>query len=387
MSESVTFKPRMELVDALRGFALMGLFLVHSVELFELYWGKNQPDALTEHVFFAFMAKSFSMLALCFGFSFFVIMDRAKARNQAFEGRFAWRMIILMIFGAIHSLLYRGDILVVMGLAGLAMLVIDRIKSIKILWLLAIVLLLQPFILFQISQAAQGAAWANANPLYFNDPAMAVYMNGTFPEVIKANLVDGQIAKWSFMLQSGRFVQLIALFTIGLILGRIGFFERPQDFKVARYVGLVVLVGLYATIHFARPVLLAGLPSDGRAGAMMGDLLNGIRDLSHMGIYVLLFISLYLGVARPLLNTLAASGRMTLTLYLVQSIIFVPVFYGFGLRGFEVFQPWQSLLIGVSFCLFQIWFANQWFKGYYYGPMEWLWRALTLTTTKVPFKR
>ncbi len=86
---------RLELVDSLRGFALMGLFLVHCVEMYELYWAKNMHDPLTEAVFGVFMGKSFSLLAICFGFSFFIIMDRAKARGVDFRGRFVWRLALI----------------------------------------------------------------------------------------------------------------------------------------------------------------------------------------------------------------------------------------------------------------------------------------------------
>jgi uncharacterized protein len=78
------YVPRMEGLDALRGFALMGLFLVHMPEQYELYWAHpatTQPDlGIHDWVFGLFAGKSFSMLALCFGVSFFIIMDRAARR-------------------------------------------------------------------------------------------------------------------------------------------------------------------------------------------------------------------------------------------------------------------------------------------------------------------
>ena len=86
---------RLDLVDALRGYALMGLFLVHMEEYFELYWSNPQPAFTTGLVFGLFMGKTFSLLALCFGFSFFVMMDSGRRRGQPFAGRFAWRLILL----------------------------------------------------------------------------------------------------------------------------------------------------------------------------------------------------------------------------------------------------------------------------------------------------
>ncbi len=96
-SPKIDYVPRMEGLDALRGFALMGLFLVHMPELYELYWAHpvTDPTQLMWHdvIFTVFAGKSFALLALCFGVSFFIIMDRAAKRGVDFTGVScgAWR--------------------------------------------------------------------------------------------------------------------------------------------------------------------------------------------------------------------------------------------------------------------------------------------------------
>ena len=73
---------RLELVDGLRGFALMGLFLVHAVELFELYWVHPVPDPWFDATMAVFAGKAFSLFALCFGLSFSIIMDRTRRTRR-----------------------------------------------------------------------------------------------------------------------------------------------------------------------------------------------------------------------------------------------------------------------------------------------------------------
>ena len=73
---------RIELVDAIRGFALMGICLVHFMEYFELYWINQDPTTLHNIVFFLFAGKAYAIFALMFGLSFFIIMD-----NQAQKAR------------------------------------------------------------------------------------------------------------------------------------------------------------------------------------------------------------------------------------------------------------------------------------------------------------
>ena len=93
------FFERMDLVDALRGFALMGLFILHSTEFFELYWAHPDPGWVHTWVFGLFGGKAFALFALCFGLSFYIIMDRSARRGVDFTARFAWRLIILIGFG------------------------------------------------------------------------------------------------------------------------------------------------------------------------------------------------------------------------------------------------------------------------------------------------
>src|SRR4051812_21627896 len=99
---------RLEVVDVLRGFALAGLFLVHMIESYELYWNKPDHGPIGDTVYLLFMGKSFSLLALCFGFSFYILMERAARRGVDFTARFAWRLAVLFAIGFLHALIYRG---------------------------------------------------------------------------------------------------------------------------------------------------------------------------------------------------------------------------------------------------------------------------------------
>ena len=81
----------------------------------------------------------------------------------------------------------------------------------------------------------------------------------------------------------------------------------------------------------------------------------------------------------------ATPGRMTLTLYVGQSLVFCPIYYGYGLGLNAVLTPGQSLAIGAAAVIVQGILAHLWFRRFYYGPLEWLWRAATRTSFDVPF--
>ena len=155
---------RLTMVDGLRGYALMGLFLVHMTGYFELYNARPVPSWVQETTRFLFQGKSFSLMALCFGFSFFMIMDGAKRRGQPFALRFVWRMIVLLGIGWLHALVYRGEIIVVLAVTGLLLIPFDRIRSTKALAAVAVFLLLQPLLLIRILAGWAGHDWAWAPP-------------------------------------------------------------------------------------------------------------------------------------------------------------------------------------------------------------------------------
>ena len=111
-------RPRIMLADSLRGFALMGLYIVHMVEYFELYWYKPEPGWVHNLIFFLFGGKAYGLFALLFGLSFFIILDNYQRRGQDFRLRFCWRLTLLLVFGYLHSLLYAGDILQLLALCG-----------------------------------------------------------------------------------------------------------------------------------------------------------------------------------------------------------------------------------------------------------------------------
>ncbi|MCI4645597.1 MAG: DUF418 domain-containing protein [Hyphomonadaceae bacterium] len=380
---------RMDMVDALRGFALMGLFLIHAIEFFELYWANPVGGPVHEVVFGLFAGKSYALFALCFGLSFHIIMDRAAARGVDFSGRFAWRLIILFGFGYLHGLIYRGDILTILALFGLTLIVFNRIRNNWVLIAIAAVCFLQPQHFFLTASAIEGAGWANQPPAYWSDPTIQTFVSGSFADVLAVNLVDGNLQKVGFYWATGRMEQIIGLFLVGLVLGRIEFFRRPETFLVARRVALGGLIALAVSLDSLLPWLMSMVPETHgpMARAWFNMAVTNIVDNAFMFIQVLVFVELWRGVGKSVLGVLAPAGRMTLTLYVGQSLVFVPIFYGYGLGLHDDLSQMQALMLGILAFALQLIGAKVWYRYFRYGPLEWLWRALTYTTWSVPFAK
>lgn len=389
MNVQGTGSARLEAVDVVRGFALMALFLVHMVESYELYWADPRPGVVVNTVYLLFMGKSFSLLALCFGFSFFILMDRAAKRGTDFSARFAWRLLVLEAIGFLHALIYRGDIIQLLAGLGFLLLVAHRVRSNRVLLATAFLCFVGPTIIVQMIAADWGAAWANQPSRSSIDPAMEAYLHGSFGEYLKMNLWTGQVPKWWFMLESGRMVQILGLYLVGMVLGRIGFFARLDAFARARWIALGVAVAAAVAFHFGRAPVFAWFAAQGHpddVNRLFDMMLASWFELAGTFIWFLLVLALYQGPGRRLIAPLAATGRATLTLYILQSLIFVPVFYGFGLSLYDDWDATTRLLVGLAAIGGQIALAHWWFRHFQYGPIEWVWRALTYWRRDVPFR-
>jgi uncharacterized protein len=376
---------RLTMVDGLRGYALMGLFLVHMTGYFELYNARPDPSWVQETTRILFQGKSFSLMALCFGFSFFIMMDSARRRGESFALRFAWRLTVLLAIGWLHALVYRGEIIVVLAVAGLFLIPFDYIRSSKVLAAIAIFLLLQPFLIVRIIAGFDGEDWAWRTPLFYRDGgAMRPSLWGSFPQLVHANIVAGKIPKWSYFIETGRILQVFGLFLTGLVLGRSGFFRNPERFARLRLWGFVfALLAILPLVH------LRDMACCHRVGPFYFTyvLLAGWVDLAGTAVCFFAFVQLWLWGSGRVLERLVPCGRMTLTLYVGQSLVFVPVFYGFGLHLWDRITQEQSLALGIFAFLVQLAFATIWFRYFSYGPLEWIWRAGTKLSLNVPFRR
>lgn len=363
----------------------MGLFLVHSVEQYETFWAHPDFGTVFQWDFGLFSGKAYALMALCFGVSFYLIMEGAARRGQDFRWRFAWRLTLLAGIGLVHTIFYRGDILQIIAVLGFAMLPLDRIKSNKLLLILAGLCFLELPLLLRAWLAARGVAWAAAPPLYYNDPGMTALLHGTFPEVMRANLTAGLVINWSYSIESGRVAQMLGLFMVGLVLGRVGFFTDPDRFKLQRRALLALAVVVALPLHFYGSDTLNSIMPDGPVRQNLGSALEKWTGLAVATAELLLFIELFQSAARPFARLFAAPGRMTLTLYVGQSVVFCPVFYGYGLGLNGVLTPGPSLAIGIIAVVAQGILAHFWMRRFHYGPLEWLWRAATRTSLDVPF--
>ena len=109
-----------------------------------------------------------------------------------------------------------------------------------------------------------------------------------------------------------------------------------------------------------------------------GSLFNYLGSIglaiAYLGLVMLLFQrKAWLGLQRRLM----AAGRMAFSNYIAQSLICISLFYGFGLGLFGQVERWQQLLVVFAVWIPQLIWSPIWLRHYRFGPLEWLWRALS----------
>ena len=197
--------PRVDVADVLRGIAVMGIILLHSIEHFNFYsfpdtagqseWLNFSDKAIWDGMFFLFGGKAYAVFALLFGFSFFIQYDNQRLRGKDFRGRFCWRLALLFLFGNLNASFFTAEVLVLYSLVGFILPLTCRLKD-KWLLILACVLLIQPLPLYYAIRAACDPAFVTpAVPTgHLWAQTFAVQQGGTFWETVRVNLWEGQLA-------------------------------------------------------------------------------------------------------------------------------------------------------------------------------------------------
>ena len=144
---------RIDVADALRGIAVAGIILYHSVEHFDIFTQDPIVHTLAcdqtvgDVLAWLLSGKMYGIFAMLFGLSFFIMNDNQQQKGRSFSGRFAWRMCLLFVFGIINVAFYDGDILMLYACYGLLLIPISYLSS-KWVWCIIALLAIQPVELF-----------------------------------------------------------------------------------------------------------------------------------------------------------------------------------------------------------------------------------------------
>lgn len=363
---------RIDVADALRGLAVAGIILIHATEQFNMYSPSYGNPALlacdskvSEIMFWLFSGKMYGIFAMLFGLSFFIQNDNQQQKGKDFSLRFLWRMVLLFILGIINTAFYDGDILMSYAVYALILIPLSYLPSVWS-WIVFGILIVQPVEIYSLLSgwrpdlSGMGEAYGAMGKAHHY---------GSLLDNMAANLQYGQKATALWILAKGRHTQTVALFILGMLLGRYRMFYNEG--KNLRIWGWTFVVSLIVSIAYN----VSGLETVRSISNLVSPIASFFLLLAIVSGFVNLWYRLP-GFCKAV-SSLQTFGKMSLTNYFLQSIIGTTLFCAYGFDLCAKLGITYSVLVGVAILIAQYTFCVLWFKKHDHGPMEMLWKKLT----------
>jgi uncharacterized protein len=372
--------------DVLRGFALFGILVVNiqfmgldSVEGARGDWVSGFANGSATFIIASIFAGKFYLIfSFLFGYSSnYIIRD-----DRSNRGRWVKRCFLLVAIGILHfTFLWHGDILFIYGLFGLLLIpfFFRRERTLKI-WTRIVFIGTSTLILIVAALVLVAERYfpeEGAQPTIASE-LDSILLSGTFLEAIPARL-----EVWVFGVLTGIFLQgglAFSAFLLGLRLAQTNYLSSPIDLK--------------KNSQLIRRGLLFGAPIQIVAAVIL--VRNEQSATPSEGIYLLsLFVSflaaplmsvVYIGILRKLVEDkpqlvswMIPAGKMSLTVYISQSVLTSMIFGPWGLGLFQELSTWQVLLLALLIWLFLVYLSSMWLKRFKQGPLE---RAVNVLTRR-----
>ncbi len=383
---SEKFKTRIDLLDIIRGFAIVSIMLLHNIEHFDVYFFpedlpsliKSLDKVIWDSMFFMFGGKSYAIFALIFGVTFAIQLTNQENKGKSFRGRFAWRMFLLLGFGILNSAFFQGDILAIYAVVGLLLIPLSKMNE-KAILITASFLMLLPFEWWNLFYAIQNASEQ------INDPTSWTYFakmmeyipEKSFVNTAWGNLTNGKIAVLMWNWENGRFFTILALFLFGYVLGKRNLFQWTDVSK--RFWRKTLLIALSASV----PLLLIqhNLNTLIESDIIRRSVTTIETAWTNFALMVIIVSSLTLlfqikNVGKKLMY-FSAFGKMSLSNYILQSMIGSAIYYGWGLAMYQYTGATYGIFIGLVSVLIIGKLCVLWSKNFKQGPFETLWHKAT----------
>ncbi len=341
MGNNITNK-RIDELDYIRGFALLGIILVNILALLNIKIpDPNTVDASYQRFLYLFVeGRFFSIFSFLFGVGFYIFISRAIANGKNGYVLFFRRLVALFIFGLIHQMFQPGEALALYAICGLIVLPFYKAKK-------------------------------------------------------EVNLVLGLILTITFSVMGAKELLPLGLILLGLAAGQYRVFENlTQNIKESRYFYRYYVCfkrnscyGINMGTFLLQPFINGIMETeDGTMDAAsqflkIGITVGPIISAFNVGALILL---LQLKPVQTLLAPLKYYGRMALTNYIGQTAMILIAGSVCNFAGNLTYV--QTLYVCIAIYAIQIVFSVIWMKIFKMGPLEWIWRVITYWTV-TPLKK
>lgn len=378
---------RTRVVDALRGFSLLGIILANLlifqfgligkgyIEFFDL-------DALSLAVYYfikiCIEQSAMPIFTFLFGFSLIKLRDSLVRQGKKVKRSILRRAFLLMLFGILHGyFIWEGDILFFYGLASLSLVfLINRsrrflIRTFVVTTLVTLVLSFVP-LSDDTRDLLYGSDEITPDIEEYLIQAQSTNSSGTYDDIryFSANVVPSSLdfsGDLLFLIIILGQLIVLPMFVLGMLVAKSDVLNDTTSFT-KKYNKLVLLIPLGIVMkipyHITHHFMIDGLHS-------MGSLLLSIG-------YIVLFVVIYeKHSAQFLFKSFEAVGRISLSNYIFQSVIMTLLFYGYGLGLFGTSNLVLGVVLAISTFVIQVGLSHYYLKVFKQGPLEYLLRIGT----------
>ncbi len=373
--QPTTLNERVDSLDILRGFSLLGILLVN---MFGFYlpmphildlnsWFTSAKDIIWHQTLDIYVQSSFyPLFSMLFGYGLAMQYMKAVRTGTNFYKFAPKRLIILLVLGLIHAFfIWWGDILTMYAFCGFFLLMFIRFSG---GWLLSFGIIINSlihifYILIFALAGMMGAQYETpAVDIELINSAITAYGIGSWTDAFAQRLKDLSV-QMSLGMWISSLVTILPYMLIGAAAAKWRLIERAKDLKRFWIVIAIIFIaaGLFiksTPYMFTRTYILDYLK------IYVGGPILSIG-------YIAFIVSICLiPIVAKLLKPIAKAGRMSLTLYILQSIICTIIFYNFGFGLYGKVDVQMGTFIAIGIFIVQVIFAELWFTRFKQGPLE-----------------
>lgn len=383
---------RIHQADALRGLSLVGILLAN---LLIFQYGLTGQDYL-EYMNIGPLSNALAIamkvlivhsfipiFGILFGFSMDKLFQSMKRKNiKAKRFKLLLRAIALMVLGAIHAqFIWHGDILLTYGMTMLILIVFINFKTGFFKWCIWIISAISIFIIIASLFYSEPTEEIGTEKIKnYLSQTSNIYQNGSYYDIHFTidSIEDPTLEKWGVSNEEKGLLflavplSILPLFIIGVYLSRTDWFLSVTEGFWRNRLWLY-LIPVSIVIKFLHLLLPTGFFESA------STFFDVVLAVGYMVVFKWLYERFQ---GHSVMQGLESMGKMSLTMYIAQSIFGTLVFYSYGLGLFNTNILWLSVPVFVAFYCLQVYIAKQYMKHWRYGPLEYILRVVTYLKIK-----
>jgi uncharacterized protein len=378
LSNPISEHERIRSIDAMRGFAILGIFLTnmidfHSPMLYlnpQIWWSSKTDQTVYNLIDFFVQASFYPLFAMLFGFGLMTMRQNAISKGYAFLPIALRRLSLLLLIGCIHAFfIWHGDILTNYAVFGLIALLFLGLSG-RSLFLTGVLTYFIPNLLLGLLLLLGTLVSPNSmSDFYKHDDAyqaVEAYQNGDFMEITAQRIYD-----WSQVNSIDNavilFFTIFPFLLIGAGAAKLNWIRKVRQHQ-KRVIFLLVLLVITGGLLKFLPFAVRNIFSE-----YVQDIFGGpLFAISYALIIILLMEKYAIKLAY-----FQAVGKLAFSNYLFQSIVATLIFYNYGLGLYSKISVVTGTILAITIFIIQVYVSSIWVKNFHYGPMEWIWRAVS----------